>query len=62
MFTDSWINPMVAGLPSKRHRVMGRSNGSGKKMGKEARDESKKFEIAPELMSADTGSGRPGFE
>jgi len=24
-----------------------------------ARDESKKFEVAPELMSADTGSGRP---
>jgi len=25
-----------------------------------ARDESKKFEVAPKLMSADTGSGRPG--
>src|SRR5882672_2834492 len=26
--TDSWINPTVAGLPLKRHRVMGRSKGS----------------------------------
>jgi len=25
-----------------------------------ARDESKKFEVAPESMSADTGSERPG--
>ena len=25
-----------------------------------ARDESKKFKVAPESMSADTGSGRPG--
>jgi len=23
IFTDSWINPAVAGLPSKRHNVIG---------------------------------------
>jgi len=35
-------------LPLKRHRVTGRSNGSGTKIGKEARDESKKFDVALE--------------
>jgi len=47
-------NPVVPGLPSKRHRAMGQSNGSSTKMGKEARDESKKFDIAPESISVDT--------
>ena len=28
IFTDSWINPAIAGLPSKRHKVIGRSRGS----------------------------------
>ena len=32
-FTDSWMNPAVAGLPSNRHRVIGRSNGSKTKLG-----------------------------
>ena len=58
--TDPWINPAVAGLPLKRHNVIGRSRGSNTKVGKAARDKSKKFEVAPESMSADTGSGRPG--
>ena len=61
IFTDSWIKPVVAGLPLKRHRKTGRSNGSGTKTGKESRDKSKKFDVAPESMSADTGSGRPGI-
>ena len=60
-FTDSWINPAVTGLPSKRHSAMGQSNGSGKKLGKETRDESKKFHVAPESISADTGLQRPGI-
>src|SRR5882724_9160795 len=60
IFTDSWINPAVAGLPSKRHNVIGQSRGSNTKVGKAARDESKKFEVAPKSMSADTGSERPG--
>jgi len=60
ILTDSWINPAVAGLPSKRHSAIGRSRGSNTKFGDAARDESKKFEVAPESMSADTGSGRPG--
>jgi len=60
IFTDSWINPAVAGLPSKRHNAIGKSRGSNTKVGKAARDESKKFEVAPESMSADTGSERPG--
>src|SRR5882672_2864791 len=60
--TDSWINPTVTGLPSKRHREMGRSKGSVTKRGELAREESKKFEVAPESMSADTGSGRPGIQ
>jgi len=58
-FTDSWINLVVTGLPLKRHSAMGRCNGSSIKIGKEARDKSKKFDIAPELMSADTVLGRP---
>ena len=60
IFTDSWINPAVTGLPSKRHRAIGRSRGSNTKVGEVARDKSKKFEVAPESMSADTGSERPG--
>src|SRR5882724_10164752 len=60
IFTDSWINPADAGFPSKRHSVIGKSRGSNTKGGEAARDESKKFEVAPELMSADTGSERPG--
>src|SRR5882724_6319233 len=60
ILTDSWINLAVAGLPSKRHNVIGRSRGSNTKVGEVARDKSKKFEVAPESMSADTGSGRPG--
>ena len=58
-FTDSWINPAIAGLQSKRHSVMGKSNGSSTKVGEMARDESNKFKVAPESMSADTGSERP---
>ena len=41
IFTDSWINPVVAGLPSKKHNVISRSRGSNTKGGKVARDESK---------------------
>ena len=61
MVTGSWIKPAVAGLPLKRHRAMGQSKGSVTKRGDLAREESKKFEVAPESMSADTGSGRPGI-
>ena len=60
ILTDSWINLAVAGLPSKRHNIIGRSRGSNTKVGEVARDKSKKFEVAPESMSADTGSERPG--
>src|SRR5882724_12469356 len=60
IFTDSWINPTVAGLPSKRHSVIRKSRGSNTKVGKTARDVSKKFEVAPKSMSTDTGSERPG--
>ena len=60
IFTDSWINPAVTGLPLKRHSVIGWSRGSNTKGGKVARDESKKFEVAPESISPDTGSERPG--
>ena len=42
-FTNSWINLAVAGLPSKRHNVIGWSRGSNTKGGKAAREESKKF-------------------
>ena len=59
ILTDSWINLAVAGLPSKRHNAISRSRGSSTKVGEVARDESKKFEVAPESMSADTGSERP---
>src|SRR5882724_11087930 len=60
IFTDSWISPVVTGLPSKRHNAIRQSRGSNTKVGKVARDKSKKFEIAPELIKADTGLGRPG--
>src|SRR5882724_10089953 len=60
IFTDSWINLAVVGLPSKRHNVIGQSRGSNTKGGKVARDESKKFKVASESMSTDTGSERPG--
>ena len=61
MVTDSWIKPAVVGLPLKRHREMGWSKGSITKRGESAREESKKFEVAPESMSANTGLGRPGI-
>src|SRR5882724_1802491 len=60
IFTDSWINLAVAGLPSKRHNAIGRSRGSNTKVGEVARDESKKFKVAPESIKAYTGSGSPG--
>src|SRR5882724_9978439 len=60
IFTDSWINPAVTSLPSKRHNAIGRSRGSNTKGGEAATDESNKFEVAPKLMRADTGSERPG--
>ena len=44
------------------HSVMGRSKGSGTNIGKVARAESKKFDVAPKLMNADTGLGRPGIQ
>ena len=50
IFTDSWINLVVAGLPSKRHSSIGRSRGSNTKGGEVARDESRKFEVAPESV------------
>jgi len=53
-FIDSWINLGVAGLPLKRHSVIGWSRGSNTKGGEAARDESKKFEVAPESIKADT--------
>ena len=56
IFTDSWINPAVTGLPLKRYNEIGQSRGSNTKGGKAARDESKKFEVAPKSISADTGS------
>src|SRR5882724_9876046 len=62
IFTDSWINPAVAGLLLKRHSVIGGSRGSNTKIGKVARDRSNKFEVAPKLMSADTGLDRPGSQ
>jgi len=60
IFTESWINPAVTGLPSKRHSAIRRSRGSITKGEEVARDESKKFEVAPESMSTDTGLERPG--
>src|SRR5882724_11036429 len=60
VLTDSWINPAVAGLPSKRHSAISRFRGSNTKVGEAARDKSKKFKVAPKSMSADTGSERPG--
>jgi len=62
IFTDSWINPVVTGLPLKRHNVISQSRGSDTKGGEAARDESKKFKVAPKLIKADTGSGRPGSQ
>jgi len=38
----------------------GDPRGSNTKVGKAARDECKKFEVAPKSMSAGTGSERPG--
>ena len=61
IFTDSWISPVVTGLPSKRHNAIRQSRGSNTKVGKVARDKSKKFEVAPKSMRADTGSERPGI-
>ena len=45
----------------KSHSEMGRSRGSSTKVGEVTREESKKFEVAPELMSADAGLERPGI-
>jgi len=59
ILTDSWINPAVAAC--HREAQCDRSiQGSNTKFGMHARDESKKFEVAPESMSADTGSGDQG--
>ena len=60
IFTDSWINPAVTGLPSKRHSAIRQSRGSNTKGGKAVRDKSEKFEVAPKTMSVDTGLKRPG--
>jgi len=54
------LNPVVTGLPSNRHSVIGKSRGSNTNVGEAARDEFKKFEVAPESMSADTGLERQG--
>jgi len=59
IFTDSWINLAITGFPLKRHSVTGKSRGPNTKVGEVARDKSKKFKVAPELMSADTGLERP---
>jgi len=51
-------NPEVTGLASKAqcNQVIQRFQYKG---GEVARDKSKKFEVAPKSMSADTGSERP---
>ena len=41
--------------------MTGKSRGSNTKLGKVARDESKKFEVVPKSMSSDTGLERPGI-
>jgi len=56
--TDSCIKPAVAGFPSKGHRETGRYKGSVTKRGESAREESKKFEVAPESMSCQYRVGK----
>ena len=53
------MNPDVAGLLSKRLSVMGWANADGTNIGIEARDESMKFEVAPESIKVEMGSGIP---
>ena len=51
------MNPVIAGLPSKRLSVMGWANADGTNMDIEATAESIKFEVAPELIRVRMGSG-----
>jgi len=53
------MNPAITGLPSKRHSAIGKSRGSNTKVARWPEIESKKFKVAPESMSADTGLERP---
>ncbi len=56
------MNPDVAGLPSKRHSVMGWANTEGTNMDIDARDESMTFEVALESMRVKIGLERPGIQ
>ncbi len=58
---DWWMNPNIAGLPSKRQSAMGWANTVGTKMDRDARDESIKLNVAPESIKAVIGSAIPGI-
>ena len=53
------MNPDIAGLPSKRLSTMGWANTVDTNIDIEARAESMKFEVAPELIKVGMGSGIP---
>ena len=55
------MNPDIAGLPSKRHSAMGWANAEGTNIDILARDESMKFEVAPESIKVEIESGMPGI-
>src|SRR6266481_368577 len=55
------MNPDIAGLPLKRLSAMGWANAEGTNMDIEARDESMKFEVAPESIRVEIESGMPGI-
>jgi len=59
--TDSWIKPCSRWLAIEKNTGRWAIQRFSYKEGKSAREESKKFEVAPKSMSADTGSGRPGI-
>ena len=55
------MNPDVAGLPSKRLSAMDWANAEGTNMDIKARDESMKFEVAPESIRVGIEFRMPGM-
>ena len=60
--TDWWMNPDVAGLPSKRLSVMGWANTVDTNIDIEAQAKLMKFEVVPESIRVGMGSGTPWIQ
>ena len=50
------MKPLVAGFPSKRQRVIGKTNGVQGSLKVDMKELSMKLDVAPELIRAEIGS------